>query len=97
MRELGRELGLPDVILWRQPFPGPGLAVRIIGEVTQARLDLLREADAIVEAEVAQATLNRELWQAFAVLLPIKTVGVMAMNGPTSMSSPSEPSPASTG
>ncbi|MDE2181219.1 MAG: glutamine-hydrolyzing GMP synthase [candidate division NC10 bacterium] len=77
VRELGKELGLPDAILWRQPFPGPGLAVRIIGEVTQARLDLLREADAIVEAEVTQATLHRELWQAFAVLLPIKTVGVM--------------------
>lgn len=77
VRELGRELGLPDAILWRQPFPGPGLAVRIIDEVTQARLDLLREADAIVEAEVIRAKLDRELWQAFAVLLPIKTVGVM--------------------
>ena len=77
VRELGRELGLPDAILWRQPFPGPGLAIRIIGEVTKARLDLLREADAIVEAEVAKAEVGRELWQAFAVLLPIKTVGVM--------------------
>jgi len=77
VRELGRELGLPDAILWRQPFPGPGLAVRIIGEITQERLDLLREADAVVEAEVIQAKLDRELWQAFAVLLPIKTVGVM--------------------
>ncbi len=77
VRELGKELGLPDVILWRQPFPGPGLAVRIIGEVTQDRLDLLQEADAVVEAEVVRAKLNREVWQAFAVLLPIKTVGVM--------------------
>ena len=74
---MGRELGMPDAILWRQPFPGPGLAVRIIGEVTSARLALLREADAIVEEEIAQARLDRELWQAFAVLLPIKTVGVM--------------------
>jgi GMP synthase (glutamine-hydrolysing) len=77
VRELGKELGLPDAVLWRQPFPGPGLAVRIIDEVTLARLDLLREADAIVEAEVARAKMDRELWQAFAVLLPVKTVGVM--------------------
>ncbi|PTL35082.1 glutamine-hydrolyzing GMP synthase [Candidatus Methylomirabilis limnetica] len=77
VRELGKEIGLPDVILWRKPFPGPGLAIRIIGEVTKARLDLLREADAIVEAEVAKTEVGRELWQAFAILLPIKTVGVM--------------------
>ncbi len=77
VRELGKELGLSDAILWRQPFPGPGLAVRIIGEVTRARLDLLREADSIVEEEIAKAKLDHELWQAFAVLLPIKTVGVM--------------------
>ncbi|MGH7410366.1 MAG: glutamine-hydrolyzing GMP synthase [Candidatus Methylomirabilis sp.] len=77
VRALGRELGMPDATLWRQPFPGPGLAVRIIGEVTRARLALLREADAIVEEEIARAKLDRELWQAFAVLLPIKTVGVM--------------------
>jgi GMP synthase (glutamine-hydrolysing) len=74
---LGKELGLPDAILWRQPFPGPGLAVRIVGEVTSVRLALLREADAIVEEEITQAKLDRELWQSFAVLLPIKTVGVM--------------------
>ncbi|MGH7411608.1 MAG: glutamine-hydrolyzing GMP synthase, partial [Candidatus Methylomirabilis sp.] len=77
VRALGKELGLPEVILRRQPFPGPGLAVRIVGEVTGARLALLREADAIVEEEVAQAKFEQELWQAFAVLLPIKTVGVM--------------------
>ncbi|MEK6660895.1 MAG: glutamine-hydrolyzing GMP synthase [candidate division NC10 bacterium] len=77
VRALGKELALPDVILWRQPFPGPGLAVRIVGEVTSVRLALLREADAIVEEEIAKAKLDRELWQSFAVLLPIKTVGVM--------------------
>jgi GMP synthase (glutamine-hydrolysing) len=77
VRALGKELGLPDAILWRQPFPGPGLAVRIVGEVTSVRLALLREADAIVEEEITQAKLDRELWQSFAVLLPIKTVGVM--------------------
>ena len=77
VRELGKELGLPDAILWRQPFPGPGLAIRILGEVTGARLELLRGADAIVEEEIGRAKLERELWQAFAVLLPIKTVGVM--------------------
>jgi GMP synthase (glutamine-hydrolysing) len=77
VRVLGKELGLPDEIIWRQPFPGPGLAIRILGSVTAERLRMLREAEAIVEREIRQSGLYRELWQAFAVLLPVKTVGVM--------------------
>src|SRR5437016_2952329 len=77
VRVLGKEVGLPDDMIWRQPFPGPGLAVRILGAVTRERLAMLREADAIVEEEVRNSGLYRELWQAFAVLLPVRTVGVM--------------------
>jgi GMP synthase (glutamine-hydrolysing) len=77
VRVLGLELGLSEEIVWRQPFPGPGLGVRIIGEVTPERVQLLQEADAIVRAEIAAAGLEREIWQAFAVLADIRSVGVM--------------------
>ena len=77
VRVLGKELGIPDDVVWRQPFPGPGLAIRILGSVTKERLTILREAEAIVEQEIRAAGLYRDIWQAFAVLLPIRTVGVM--------------------
>jgi GMP synthase (glutamine-hydrolysing) len=77
VRKLGHELGLPDEIVWRQPFPGPGLGVRIIGEVTPERVAILQEADAIVREEIRLAGLEREIWQAFAVLADIRSVGVM--------------------
>jgi GMP synthase (glutamine-hydrolysing) len=77
VREVGRKLGLPDEIVMRQPFPGPGLAVRILGPITKAGLDTLREADAIVVEEMKKAGLYYTTWQSFAVLLPVKTVGVM--------------------
>jgi len=77
VRKLGRELGLPDEIVMRQPFPGPGLGVRIIGEVTPERVTILQHADAIVREEIHAAGLERELWQAFAVLADIRSVGVM--------------------
>jgi GMP synthase (glutamine-hydrolysing) len=77
VRRVGEQLGLPEEIVWRQPFPGPGLGVRIIGEVTREKVETLQHADAIVREEVRRAGLERELWQAFAVLADIRTVGVM--------------------
>jgi len=77
VREVGKELDLPDTLVWRHPFPGPGLAIRILGEVTPERLAVLREADAIVMEEMLKSNFYRQVWQAFAVLLPVRTVGVM--------------------
>jgi GMP synthase (glutamine-hydrolysing) len=77
VRELGRELGLPDAFVGRHPFPGPGLAIRVPGEITREKLDILRKADVIYLDEIRKAGLYDVIWQAFAVLLPVKTVGVM--------------------
>ncbi len=77
VRAVGSQLGLPDSIIWRQPFPGPGLGVRIIGEVTPERVEILRNADAVVVDEIKKAGLYRDLWQSFAVLPAVRTVGVM--------------------
>ena len=77
VRAVGEELGLPEEIVWRQPFPGPGLAVRIVGTITQERVEILRNADAIVTDEIKRAGLYREIWQSFAVLPAVRTVGVM--------------------
>jgi len=77
VRRVGEELGLPEEIVWRQPFPGPGLAVRIVGEVTRERLEILRAADAIVVEEIKKADLQRAIWQSFAVLPAVRSVGVM--------------------
>jgi GMP synthase (glutamine-hydrolysing) len=77
VRKIGRDLGMPEEILQRQPFPGPGLAVRILGEVTEERLSLLREADDVVVSEIKHAGLYSKIWQSFAVLLPVMSVGVM--------------------
>jgi GMP synthase (glutamine-hydrolysing) len=77
VRLLGKELGLPEEMVWRQPFPGPGLAIRIIGEVTEKRLTILKKADVVLLDEIRAADLYGKLWQSFAVLLPIKSVGIM--------------------
>ncbi|MBN4081480.1 glutamine-hydrolyzing GMP synthase, partial [Caldithrix abyssi] len=77
VRNVGRELGLPDLLINRHPFPGPGLAVRVIGKITKTRLDILREADDIFINSLHEDGLYDEIWQAFAVLIPVKTVGVM--------------------
>jgi len=77
VRAIGKTLGLSDEVVWRQPFPGPGLAVRILGDITAEKVRVLQEADAIVRAEIKKAGLERAIWQAFAVLLPVKSVGVM--------------------
>ncbi|HET6313915.1 MAG TPA: glutamine-hydrolyzing GMP synthase, partial [Chloroflexia bacterium] len=80
VREVGLQLGLPEEIVWRHPFPGPGLAVRLLGPITRERLATLRAADAILRHELREADLMRETWQAFAVLLPVRSVGVMGDN-----------------
>src|SRR5437667_343545 len=77
VRKIGRDLGMPEEILQRQPFPGPGLAVRILGEVTPERLAILRHCDDIVVSEIKKAGLYTKIWQSFAVLLPVMSVGVM--------------------
>ena len=75
--DLEQQLGIPSYMVWRQPFPGPGLAIRIIGEITKEKLDILREADFIFRDEIAKAGLEREIWQYFAVLTNMRSVGVM--------------------
>lgn len=77
VRKLGAEIGLLDELIWRQPFPGPGLAIRIIGEVTRSRLTILRNADDVLLDEIRKSGYYRRLWQSFTVLLPLKSVGVM--------------------
>ncbi len=77
VRKLGKTLGLHQDLIWRQPFPGPGLSIRIIGEITKPRLSILREVDDILLAEIKEAGLYRKLWQSFAILLPLKSVGIM--------------------
>ena len=77
VRNVGRELGLPEEVIGRHPFPGPGLAIRVLGAVTRPALDVLRRADAIYLEEIREASIYDDIWQAFAVLLPVRSVGVM--------------------
>jgi GMP synthase (glutamine-hydrolysing) len=77
VRRVALSLGIPEKIVYRQPFPGPGLAIRVIGEVTKERLEIIRKADHIISAEIEKAGLNKELWQYFGILLPEMSVGVM--------------------
>ena len=77
VRELGTQLGMPDSIVWRQPFPGPGLGIRVIGEITEEKLEIVRESDYILREEIANAGLDRDVWQYFTVLPGFRSVGVM--------------------
>ncbi|MCL6629614.1 MAG: GMP synthase (glutamine-hydrolyzing), partial [Armatimonadetes bacterium] len=77
VRLVCKELGLPDEITWRHPFPGPGLAVRVVGKITKERLEILRQADLIIQEEIKAAGLYGDLWQVFGILLPVQSVGVM--------------------
>eukprot|EP00362_Geleiidae_sp_MMETSP1317_P001122 CAMPEP_0201284364 /NCGR_PEP_ID=MMETSP1317-20130820/71461_1 /ASSEMBLY_ACC=CAM_ASM_000770 /TAXON_ID=187299 /ORGANISM="Undescribed Undescribed, Strain Undescribed" /LENGTH=158 /DNA_ID=CAMNT_0047604227 /DNA_START=861 /DNA_END=1337 /DNA_ORIENTATION=+ len=77
VRKLGKTIDLPGEFIWRQPFPGPGLAIRIIGEVTSSRLEILRKVDTVLLEEIRAAGYYKKLWQSFAVLLPLKSVGIM--------------------
>src|SRR5699024_5912841 len=77
VRKVGEELGLPEDIVWRQPFPGPGLGIRIIGEITEDKLEIVRESDYILRDEIKKAGLDREIWQYFTALPDMRSVGVM--------------------